>query len=96
MNKTKLTADTRAEAVRIALGGGNHLAYLRKCGLANPSASWSYILAGLQKTDPETYAKLKDRKMKPGVKHAETPEAGKVSAAKIQEAVALPEKAEPT
>ncbi len=39
----KLTQEQREEALRIAASGGDPIAYLKKLGLHNPWASWSYI-----------------------------------------------------
>ena len=54
----KLTLENKKKAVEIALGGGNYLDYLKKCGAGNPSASWTYIKKCLQATDPEKYEQL--------------------------------------
>ena len=64
----KLTLEQKKKAVEIAAGGGNPLEYLKKCGAANPSASWVYIMKCLEKTDPEMHAKLtagKEKKAEP-------------------------------
>lgn len=39
----KLTQEQREEALRIAASGGDPIAYLKKLGLHNPWASWTYI-----------------------------------------------------
>ena len=54
----KLTLENKKKAVEIALGGGNYLDYLKKCGAGNPSASWTYIKKCLQAKDPEKYEPL--------------------------------------
>lgn len=54
----KLTLENKKKAVEIALGGGNYLDYLKKCGAGNPSASWTYIKKCLQAKDPEKYEQL--------------------------------------
>lgn len=54
----KLTLENKKKAVEIALGGGNYLDYLKKCGAGNPSASWTYIKKCLQTKDPEKYEQL--------------------------------------
>ena len=43
MKGRKLTQEQYDEAVRIAGSGGDQLAYLKKCGAKNPSATWVYI-----------------------------------------------------
>ena len=54
----KLTDEMKAEAVRIALEGGEYCKYLRECGSLNPSAHWTLIKRKIMKEDPETYEKL--------------------------------------
>jgi len=89
----KIGDEQKAQAVRIALGGGNPLPYLKQCGSKNPSASWAYIKSCLAKKDPETFAKIEAGQpaQAPVVKLSgplkiETPEAAKV------EVVETPEK----
>ena len=43
MGKHRLTLEQKKKAVEIAGQGGDHLAYLKKCGAKNPSAAWVYI-----------------------------------------------------
>ena len=54
----KLTQKQRDEAVEIAIQGGSPIEYLKKCGIANPYASWDWIKKSLAKKDPQKYAKL--------------------------------------
>ena len=54
----KVTLEQKKEAVKIALGGGDPLAYLKGIGSKQPSALWWTIKKGLQEADPEAYAKL--------------------------------------
>ena len=54
----KLTQKQRDEAVEIAIQGGSPIEYLKKCGIANPYASWDWIKKSLEKKDPEKHAKL--------------------------------------
>ena len=59
--KPILTDDDKKEAVRIALGGESPYEYLRECGVTAPDAAWARIKDYVQKTDPETFAKLPAR-----------------------------------
>lgn len=54
----KITLEQKKKAVEIAIGGGDPMKYLAKCGAANPSASWWYIRKVLSEKDPETFRKL--------------------------------------
>lgn len=88
----KITPEMKKKAAEIAISGGSPLKYLKECGAKNPSASWQYIRKTLEKTDPDTFAKLPDKLPKisqetpdtvPTVKvdgqiRIETPEAGKI------------------
>lgn len=53
----KMTQDQREEALRIAASGGDPIAYLKKLGLHNPWASWSYIREKAGKKAEVTTAK---------------------------------------
>ena len=63
-NKVKqvMSAEQKKEAVRIAMEGGDPLEYVKKCGSTNPEKLWSHIRGTLKQKDPETYAKLPDRR----------------------------------
>ena len=54
----KLTLEDKKKAVQIALDGGNPLKFLKDIGVANPSASWTYIKKCLKARDPEKYDRL--------------------------------------
>ena len=54
----KLTKEQRDEVVEIAIQGGSPIEYLKKCGIANPYASWEWIKKSLEKKDPQKHAKL--------------------------------------
>lgn len=41
--KGKLTQEQKQKAIEIAGQGGDQLAYLKECGMKNPSAAWVYI-----------------------------------------------------
>lgn len=66
----KLTKEQHAEAVRIALAGGNVKQFLKECGSKNPDSLWCYLKKKLMVNDPETYEKLANGvnvpPMKPG------------------------------
>ena len=55
----KVTAEQKAQAVEIAIQGGDPLAYLQECGSGNATSLWYMIRKALQKTDPEKYEELK-------------------------------------
>lgn len=57
----KITLEMKKKAAEIAISGGSPLKYLKECGAKNPSASWQYIRKTLEKTDPDTFAKLPDK-----------------------------------
>ena len=57
-NDMKLTLENKKRAVEIAASGTNPLPFLRSLGIKNASATWCLIKKGLQKADPETFAKL--------------------------------------
>ena len=61
MNMSKITLEQKKNAVKIAVGGGNPLTYLKQIGSKNPSAAWYMIKKQLQSADPETYEKLQKR-----------------------------------
>lgn len=52
------TKEQKAEAVQIALDGGDPKAFLKECGSKNPENLWYYIKNTLKTKDPETYEKL--------------------------------------
>ena len=54
----KFTKEQKAEAVRIALEGGDPKAYLKSIGSTAPDRLWYYMKTQLLKKDPETYEKL--------------------------------------
>ena len=54
----KLTLENKKRAVEIAASGSSPLPFLKSLGIKNPSATWCLIKKGLQKADPETFAKL--------------------------------------
>ena len=54
----KFTKEQRAEAIRIALEGGNPKEYLRSIGSTSPDNLWYYMKGQLRKNDPETYEQL--------------------------------------
>lgn len=54
----KFTKEQRAEAIRIALEGGNPKEYLRSIGSTCPDNLWYYMKGQLRKNDPETYEQL--------------------------------------
>ena len=60
--KCKITPDKRAEAIRIALDGGDVVEFLRKNGSVTPDKLWWYIKNQLKQKEPETYAKLPQQK----------------------------------
>lgn len=57
-NDMKLTLENKKRAVEIAASGASPMPFLRSLGIKNPSATWCLIKKGLQKADPETFAKL--------------------------------------
>ena len=95
----KLTLEQKKRSVEIALEGGNPLEYLRECGSSEPNSMWFKIKQDLQQVDPETYARLKDRRKKNGkpekavkpMAEAETPESVKIPPVKEPEAEKEPE-----
>ena len=54
----KFTKEQRAEAIRIALEGGNPKEYLRSIGSTSPDNLWYYMKGQLRKNDPETWEQL--------------------------------------
>lgn len=60
--KCKITPDKRAEAIRIAIEGGDVVEFLRKNGSVTPDKLWWYIKNQLKQKEPETYAKLPQQK----------------------------------
>ena len=55
----KVTNEQKAQAVEIAIQGGDPLAYLQECGSGNATSLWYMIRQALQKTDLEKYEELK-------------------------------------
>lgn len=55
-SKMALTQKQRAEVVELAAEGGNPIEYLKKAGVPNPWATWSYLNQKLEKDDPEKHA----------------------------------------
>lgn len=94
----KLTYEQKKQAVQIAIDGGDPLAFLAKCGSANPVKMWGHIRGIMKEKEPELFAQIPDRRVAkkapeqvPVVKvngplRIETPEAKKV------EVVETPEK----
>lgn len=66
----KITPEKRAEAIRIAIDGGDVLDFLKKNGSDAPDKLWWYIKNQLKEKDPDTYAKLPQQK-KPEPKKAQ-------------------------
>lgn len=58
---SKITLEQKKNAVKIAIGGGNPLTYLKQIGSKNPGAAWYMIKKQLQSADPEAYEKLQKR-----------------------------------
>lgn len=54
----KIALADKKKAVEIAIGGGDPLEYLKKCGSKNPSALWYVIQKNLAEAEPEKYAQL--------------------------------------
>ena len=54
----KLTKEQRGDVVEIAIKGGSPIEYLKKCGIANPYASWDWIKKSLAKKDPQKYLEM--------------------------------------
>jgi hypothetical protein len=57
--RAKVPEETKQEALRIAIAGGNPIEALEPY-TRNPKAMWWAIKAKVKETDPETYAKLPD------------------------------------
>jgi len=77
---SKITKEQCAEAVQIALDGGDPIRFLEKCGSGNGTWKWYSIRQKLKDEDPETYARLPDRiPRKDSRKKPETPETGTVA-----------------
>ena len=62
----RMTAEFKKELVAAAMAGEDPLVMIRKAGIKNASPAWTSIKKNLKETDPETYAKLPQRK--PGSK----------------------------
>ena len=62
MKGRKLTQEQYDEAVRIANNGGDQLAYLKKCGAKNPSATWIYIKKKMEAKKPEEKPEAEEQK----------------------------------
>lgn len=67
----KLTLEIKKKAVQTAIDGGDPIKYLADCGYTAPDKMWCYIKAQLKEKDPETFAKIPDRRK---VKKVEVPE----------------------
>lgn len=52
MKNNKLTLEQKKKAVEIFQSGGDHLAWLKKCGAKNPSAAWVYIKQKMEVKNP--------------------------------------------
>lgn len=82
----KVTAEQKAQAVEIAIQGGDPLAYLQACGSGNATSLWYMIRQALQKTDLEKYEELKAHyKPASGRKKAEAAEPEEAPAEEAKE-----------
>ena len=61
MKRVRITDIQKAEAVKIAMAGGDPRNYLRDCGSKAPDIMWQKIRDKLRAEDPEAYAKLPAR-----------------------------------
>ena len=61
----RMTAEFKKELVAAAMAGEDPLVMIRKAGIKNASPAWTSIKKNLKETDPETYAKLPQRKPGP-------------------------------
>ena len=61
LDMKKLTLESKKEAVRIALAGGNPLEFIRMCGISNAADAWRKIKEDLKEKDPKTWEKLPKR-----------------------------------
>ena len=59
--RTHITDDQRAEAVRIAMDGGDPRKYLGGLGFADPQTTWMKIKTYYRQTAPEVYAQIPKR-----------------------------------
>ena len=66
--------EQEAEAVKIALEGGNPLKYQEEHGSTNPPQKWYEIKVKVKERDPETYAKLPKRITRKDAAQLEVPE----------------------
>ena len=57
----RLTQENYDKAVEIAIRGEDPLAYLKKNGAKNPSATWCYIKKKLATSDPDKLAKVPEK-----------------------------------
>ena len=57
----KVTLEQKKKAVEIAIGGGNPLPYLKKCGSDAPDKLWYVIKQNLKKVDPVKFAQIPER-----------------------------------
>ena len=71
MKQIRLTDDQKAQAVKIAIAGGDPRNYLRDCGSKAPDVMWQSIRAKIMAEDPETYEKLPKRIPRAGKKKQE-------------------------
>lgn len=56
-----LTDEERAEAVRIAIDGGNPRKYLEGIGVAEPDSTWAYIKLMYKQKHPDVYTQIPKR-----------------------------------
>ena len=57
----RLTQENYDKAVEMAIRGEDYLAYLKKCGAKNPSATWCYIKKKLAETHPQKLEMLPEK-----------------------------------
>lgn len=81
----KLTLENKKRAVEIAASGANPLPFLRSLGIKNASATWCLIKKGLQKADPETFAKLPASFRKDAPVIVETPEGNRIEVGQLRQ-----------
>lgn len=83
MRKQLMTDEVRAEAIRIALTGGDPAEYLKTVGFKNPRDTWAKLKHRLSVEDPETFAEI------PAKREPRT--AGTAAQDEPQEASAVPD-----
>ena len=57
----RITQENYDKAVELAIRGEDYLAYLKKCGAKNPSATWCYIKKKLAETHPQKLEMLPEK-----------------------------------